>query len=94
MFWYSVASWMLGWSYNGLPYMMCGLFTACMYVIFDTQIIIEQAEAGDKDVPTHTMTLFINLFDLFIKIVQVLMELNKVVSERPGYNYWGERTKL
>lgn len=27
--------------------------------------------------PMHTMMLFIDLFELFIRIIQVLMELNK-----------------
>jgi FtsH-binding integral membrane protein len=32
-------------------------------------MIIERAELGDKDVITHAMTLFIDLFDLFIRIL-------------------------
>lgn len=50
---------------------------ACMYIIYDTQIIVERAERGDKDVPTHTLMLFIDLFQLFMKILQILMELQK-----------------
>jgi len=78
MFWYSMMSWMFGYmDAQGMVYMMTGLFVACLYVIYDTQIIIEMAERGDKDVPKHTMMLFMDLFDLFIKIVQVLLELQK-----------------
>jgi len=40
-------------------------------------MIIEQAERGNKDVPTHTMMLFIDLFDLFIKILQILIKLSE-----------------
>lgn len=37
MFWYSITCWLLGYSYyNGMVYMMSGLFVACLYVIFDT----------------------------------------------------------
>ena len=77
MFWYSLASWMFGSSNSGqgLLYTLVGLFTACLYIIYDTQIIIEKAERGYKDVPEHTMTLFIDVFDLFIKIVRLLLEL-------------------
>lgn len=81
LFWYSTLSWMFG--YNrmggdfGLIYLMTGLFVACLYVIYDTQIIIEEAERGHKDVPTHTMKLFIDMFDLFIKIVQILIKLSE-----------------
>ena len=46
-------------------------------MIYDTQVIIERAERGDKDVPLHAMTLFIDLFELFIRILQILIELNK-----------------
>ena len=67
----------MGYSVHGLPYLMCGLFMACLYIIYDTQIIVERAENGDKDVPAHTMMLFIDLFELFIRILQILMELNK-----------------
>ena len=60
-----------------MVYMMGGLFVACLYIIYDTQMIIEKAERGQKDVPTHTMILFVDLFDLFIKIVQVLIKLSE-----------------
>jgi FtsH-binding integral membrane protein len=32
---------------------------------------------GDKDVISHTMTLFVDLFDLFIRILKILIELQK-----------------
>ena len=60
-----------------LVYILVSLFVACIYVIYDTQIIIERAEHGDKDVPTHTMTLFMDLLDLFLKIVQLLIKLQE-----------------
>ncbi len=60
-----------------MAYLMFGLLTACLYVIYDTQLIIERAEAGDKDVISHTMTLFIDLFELFIRILAILIEMQK-----------------
>ena len=81
MFWYRTLSWLFGYarysSEFGMVYMMGGLFVACLYIIYDTQMIIEKAERGQKDVPTHTMILFVDLFDLFIKIVQVLIKLSE-----------------
>jgi Bax inhibitor 1 len=74
---YRLMGWLTGWATFGLPYMMISLFIACLYIIYDTQVIVERAERGDKDVPTHTMMLFIDLFELFIRILQILMELNK-----------------
>jgi len=35
-----------------------GLFMFCGYVVFDTQMIIEKASMGDKDVLKHTLDLF------------------------------------
>lgn len=73
MFWYRTLSWLFGYarysSEFGMVYMMSGLFVACLYIIYDTQMIIEKAERGQKDVPTHTMILFVDMFELFIKIV-------------------------
>jgi len=66
---YRLFGWLLGYSYMNMVYLMVGLLTACLYVIYDTQLIIERAEHGDKDVISHTMLLFIDLFDLFVKIL-------------------------
>jgi FtsH-binding integral membrane protein len=74
---YRLITWFSGYGGIGLGYMMISLFMACLYIIYDTQIIVERAERGHKDVPTHTMMLFVDLFDLFIRIVQILSELNK-----------------
>jgi FtsH-binding integral membrane protein len=71
---YSLLGWFMG-SAGGLGFIMVGLFVACLYIIYDTQMIVEQSERGDRDVPSHTMKLFFDLFDLFIKIVRVLLEL-------------------
>jgi FtsH-binding integral membrane protein len=60
-----------------MVYLMVGLLTACLYVIYDTQLIIEKAEHGDNDVISHTMLLFIDLFDLFVKILQILIKLKE-----------------
>merc|ERR1711908_58203 len=81
MFWYRAMSWMFGYSrYGGefgLVHTMSGLFVACLYIIYDTQLIIERAERGEKDVPKHSMILFFDLFELFIKVIQILIKLNE-----------------
>lgn len=77
MIFYRLIGWLLGYSAFNMAYLMVGMFVACLYIIYDTQVIVEKAERGDKDVPTHTMTLFIDLFDLFIRILQILMKLNE-----------------
>jgi FtsH-binding integral membrane protein len=74
---YRLFGWLLGYSYMNMVYLMVGLLTACLYVIYDTQLIIEKAEHGDNDVISHTMLLFIDLFDLFVKILQILIKLKE-----------------
>lgn len=48
LFWYSTLAWLFGYSRVGgefgLIYLMVGLFVACIYIIYDTQMIIEEAE--------------------------------------------------
>jgi FtsH-binding integral membrane protein len=74
---YRFVGWMFGYSAYNMIYLMFGLFVACLYIIYDTQVIVEKAERGDRDIPTHTMTLFIDLFELFIRIIQILIKLNE-----------------
>lgn len=77
---YRFFAWITGYGYSayGMGYLLLSLFVACLYIIYDTQMIIERCEAfGERDVPKHTLILFLDLFDLFIKIVQLLMELQK-----------------
>lgn len=71
---YSMFGWLTG-NAIGLGYIMVSLFVACLWIIYDTQVIVEQSEQGDRDVPNHAMMLFVDLFDLFVKIVRVLIEM-------------------
>jgi FtsH-binding integral membrane protein len=61
MIWYRLFSWLFGYSTFNMPYLMVGLFMASIYIVFDTQIIIERAERGNKDLPRDTMLLFVDL---------------------------------
>ena len=54
MFFYSLIGWFMG-SAFGLGYLMCGLFMTCLWIIFDTQVIVEQSERGDRNVAAHTL---------------------------------------
>lgn len=81
---YNLFSWITGYhmiSYNNMVYLMFGLVMACLYIIYDTQLIIERAEMGEKDEIHHAMLLFIDLFDLFVRILKILIELNKREEE-------------
>jgi FtsH-binding integral membrane protein len=77
MLMYRLTGWLFGWKTYNLAYLMFGLLIGCLYIIYDTQMIVERAERGDSDVITHTMVLFVDLFELFIRILQILIELQK-----------------
>ncbi len=82
LFFYRLFGWLFGYKFYNVTFLMFGLLTACLYIIYDTQIIIERAELGDKDVISHTLTLFVDLFDLFIKILRILIELKNNEEEK------------
>ncbi len=44
----------------------------CLKIICGTKLIIERAEKGDTNVPGHTCILFIDLFRLFLEIVNIV----------------------
>ena len=46
----------------GIGFVIFGLFLTCMRVIYDTQVIVVQAEQGYFDVPSHALILFVDLF--------------------------------
>ncbi|KAG6963442.1 hypothetical protein JG688_00008142 [Phytophthora aleatoria] len=63
-----------------------GLFMFCGYVVFDTQMIIEKASMGDKDVLKHTLDLFMDLMSIFVRILVALLKKNNGGS-KPRSNH-------
>jgi len=51
-----------------------GLFIACGYILFDTQLIIERAIQGDMNYVKHAIFLFIDMVDLFVRILIILLK--------------------
>ncbi|XP_014802938.1 PREDICTED: bax inhibitor 1 [Calidris pugnax] len=49
-----------------------GLMIMCGFVLFDTQLIIEKAESGDKDYIWHCVDLFIDFANIFRKLLLIL----------------------
>mgnify|MGYP001626688392 CR=1 FL=1 len=73
---YHLVGWLMGGSAFGLGYLMCTLFMTCLWIIFDTQVIVEEAERGHRNVAAHTLKLFMDLFRLFIEILRILQSLD------------------
>ncbi|KAI8084077.1 inhibitor of apoptosis-promoting Bax1-domain-containing protein [Gilbertella persicaria] len=51
-----------------------GLLAFAGFVMYDTQMIVERASAGSRDIPGHSMELFMDLYSLFIRLAQILMK--------------------
>lgn len=58
------------WLFQANLYM--GLVVMCGFVLFDTQLIIEKAENGDKDYIWHCIDLFLDFVTLFRKLMMIL----------------------
>lgn len=74
---YALCSMFMSSAAFGIGWLMCGLFVTCLYIIFDTQIIVEQSESGYRNVAAHSLTLFLDLFKLFIEILRILKQLDE-----------------
>jgi len=51
-----------------------GLLLACGYILYDTQLIVERAVRGDMNYVKHALTLFIDMVDLFVRILIILLK--------------------
>jgi len=51
-----------------------GLFIACGYILYDTQLIVERAARGDMNYVKHALFLFIDMVDLFVRILIILLK--------------------
>ncbi|TDH66846.1 hypothetical protein CCR75_004831 [Bremia lactucae] len=63
-----------------------GLFLFCGYVVYDTQLIIEKASMGDKDVLAHTLHLFMDLVSIFVRVLAALLKGKKGGAPPRNYN--------
>uniref|UniRef100_A0A3Q2Z3N5 Transmembrane BAX inhibitor motif-containing protein 6 n=1 Tax=Hippocampus comes TaxID=109280 RepID=A0A3Q2Z3N5_HIPCM len=72
-------------------HMYLGLLLMCGFVLFDTQLIIEKAENGDKDYVWHCVDLFLDFLTIFRKLMVILALGDKVRREKgaPGGVIWG-----
>ncbi|KAK2708222.1 hypothetical protein QYM36_013974 [Artemia franciscana] len=54
--------------------MYIGLGVFCAYILYDTQLIIERKRTGDGDVLSHSLMLFLDFVNAFIKLLRILKD--------------------
>lgn len=54
-----------------------GLLVFAGYVVFDTQVMIERAEQHRRDVPRDALNLFMNLIEIFTRLMIILARQNQ-----------------
>lgn len=62
-----------GWGATYTVELYLGLAVFCLYIIADTQMIVAKALSGQRDVVKDSMALFVDLVQVFVRILVVLM---------------------
>ena len=57
-----------------------GLVIFCAYVAADTQLIIDKASRGSREVITHALDLFIDFIGLFVRILSLILKYSDKVK--------------
>ena len=68
----SLSAWFYRTPFTDSAITFLGLVIFSAYVVFDTQMMILQAERGYKDVPNHALQLFLDFVNLFVRILKLL----------------------
>jgi len=82
LFWSSILNIFFGSTFLFNVQLYAGLAMFMGYILFDTQVIIESAENGNDDFSWDAMKLFIDLIGIFVRILIILMKMNKKGGSR------------
>ena len=72
LFWASLLNLFLGWSVLVSVDAYLGLVVFSGYVMFDTQVMVEKAAAGDRNHVIHALSLFLDFIHIFIRVAIIL----------------------
>eukprot|EP00656_Telonema_subtile_P005927 TRINITY_DN12718_c0_g1_i2.p1 TRINITY_DN12718_c0_g1~~TRINITY_DN12718_c0_g1_i2.p1 ORF type:complete len:179 (-),score=34.11 TRINITY_DN12718_c0_g1_i2:222-758(-) len=81
----SLANIFLGWQMINEAQIYVGLVVFSGYVVYDTQVIIEKAANGQRDVISHALELFMDFAAIFVRVLIILMR-NKENENRRKNN--------
>eukprot|EP00955_Chlamydomonas_euryale_P111696 366083-Chlamydomonas_euryale.AAC.22 len=59
-----------------------GLLVFSAYILYDTQLIVERASAGEMDFTQHALLLFTDLFAVFVRILIIMLKRSEEDKRR------------
>jgi len=54
----------------------------CGFVLYDTQMIIEKHRMGDKDYIQHSLSLFVDMINIFRRLLIILTQKEQQKNKR------------